>query len=133
MSSPTLDLAAEKNEKNKEKTMKEVLLLPTATLMPMPALDPQSEQTAQIMNAQALAIQRHCIEGLLTLLRLFGKVVTLSVSFIKRGKRFCTDARGLFPVGTNCPLPSEAYKLLCLQPRRICKLECFSRLEKNFL
>jgi hypothetical protein len=102
MSSPTLDLAAEKNEKNKEK-MKKVLLLPTATLMPMPAMDPQSEQTAQIMNIQALAIQRHSIQGLLTLLRLFGKVVRFSV-FLKKGKHFCAEATGLCPVGTNCPL-----------------------------
>jgi hypothetical protein len=31
-----------------------------------------SDQTAQILNAQALVIQRHCVEGLLNLMRQLG-------------------------------------------------------------
>ena len=51
----------------------------TATLTPVSMMgggsgsaQVMSDQTAQILNAQALVIQRHCVEGLLNLMRQFG-------------------------------------------------------------
>ncbi len=78
-----VDMAAEKNEKNKEKLKKDhaasMISSSTATLTPVSmmgggsgAFQVISDQTAQILNAQALVIQRHCVEGLLNLMRQFG-------------------------------------------------------------
>ena len=65
---PLLDIAAEKNERNREK-LKESS---TSTLTPMPVNVVVNEQTSQILNAQALYIQRHCVDGLLNLMKQFG-------------------------------------------------------------
>ena len=77
-----MDIAAEKNEKNKiEKLKKESLVnSSTATLTPVSmavsgVTNSQyfvTDQTAQILNAQALVIQRHCVDGLLNLMRQLG-------------------------------------------------------------
>ncbi len=77
-----MDIAAEKNEKNKTEKLKKESLInsSTATLTPVSVsisgvTNSQhfvSDQTAQILNAQALVIQRHCVEGLLNLMRQLG-------------------------------------------------------------
>ena len=67
-----VDLAAEKNEKNKEKLRNAALISSsTTTLTPMHQQG-VSDQTLQILNAQALVIQRHCVDGLMGLMRQLG-------------------------------------------------------------
>ena len=67
-----MDLAAEKNAKNADKLKNAAFVSSsTATLTPMPH-HLISDQTSQMLNAQALVIQRHCVDGLMSLMRQLG-------------------------------------------------------------